>query len=307
MVGQQHIRAFVAALQRRAFTHDFLVRTERAIEEFYGWWRTSGLSRERLELACLDAYRDWLAEQSGLALGTQAHRLAALRSFLGHLTKHGHLSGALAELVPLPKVPATMRRVLSERELLRLCAAVSGKDPVSRRDRAYLELLVATAMRTHEAAALVTSDLDLGRGRVRIRRGKGDKLRWLPLTRAAVRALRTYRKVRPRILRRGVRTDRLFVSGIGTFSQLAVDVVARAAAAAGIEGHVTPYTIRHSVATALVRAGVELRHLQALLGHVRVQTTEVYLHLGPQDLKAAHRRAHPRERNPREPRARRRT
>ncbi len=307
MLGEDHLAAFLAARERRGDRPMTTWHAGHAVRGFYAWWKQSGLPLDRLDAGLLDGYRQHLYDQDELARSTQYVRLSALRTFVHFLATEGVLPSDPSELVVLPKQPRSIYHVLSERELVQLCQAVRERDPAALRDRAFLEVLVATAMRPSEAAHLRIDDIKLRERRVRIRRGKGDRLRWLPLTRSAVRALRSYLAVRRQIFAPGVRSDLLFVSAAGTFEKNTWPaVVARAAAAAGLEGHITPYTIRHSVATALVRAGVELRHLQALLGHSRTQSTEVYLHLGPQDLKRAHERAHPRERNRRDPRAKRR-
>ncbi|MBV8281066.1 MAG: tyrosine-type recombinase/integrase [Candidatus Eremiobacteraeota bacterium] len=323
MFGRKHLRTFLAAQERRGTTHRHIEHLASALSTFYRWWARSGLPKRRIDVSLLDAYRLWLTEtpsQLGApqALRTIASKLAALRGFLRFLAEERLVSGDLSRLVLLPRAPRTMRRVLAEAELVRLCQACRDRSPEGRRDRAYLELLIATAMRPSEAAALEPSDLKLRDRRVRIRRGKGGKLRWLPLTRAAVLALRRYLKVRRRVVRSGYRSmghrqgrarqlDRLFLSSQGAFSKpFACDLVEQAARRAHLDGRITPYTIRHSVATALVRAGLELRHLQVLLGHRKSHTSELYFHLAPQDLKAAHRKAHPRERNPRDPRGSRR-
>lgn len=286
----------------------------RHVELFYWWWQSGGWPGDEITTPCLDAFRLWLAELPGqkgnIRLGTLSWYLASIRTFCRFLAQEGVLDGDPAAALPHlnKRRGAEPRRILSEAELVQLCRALDREDPQGLRDRALVELLVATAMRPREALELGKNDVDLPRRRVRIRRGKGQRLRWLPLTQAATHALREYLAHGRRHLQTpGVADPRLFLAirGDGMKSALAIEVVARAAEAAGLPGRVTPYTIRHSVATALARTGMDLRQLQALLGHEHIATTELYIHLGPADLKSAHRRAHPRERNPREPRGRR--
>lgn len=312
--GHDHLEAFLAAQARRGLRPRSLLRLRKHVSLFYEWWQEGGWPGDELNTPCLEAFRLWLAELPGRAgkirLATLSWYLGSLRAFCHFLAEENVLDGDPSVLLPYPnkRMGQEPRRLLDEAELARLCCAQGGGDAQALRDRALVEVLVATAMRPREALELRKSDVDLGRRRVRIRRGKGERLRWLPLTAAAHDALRAYVTRGRRQLRApGLEDDRLFlaVRGDGATATLAITIVARAAELAGITGRVTPYTLRHSVATSLARAGMELRQLQALLGHEHIATTELYIHLGPADLKSAHRRAHPRERNPREPRGKR--
>ena len=137
---------------------------------------------------------------------------------------------------------------------------------------------------------------------VEVRHVKGGATRTVPLGRTAAAILARYLEdVRPRHL---VRRDEpaLFLTasvarrGCRISAKQINRIVADARCAAGIDRSVTPHTLRHSFATHLLRAGADIRHLQELLGHARIDTTETYTHLSIEDLVAAHRRAHPRGR-----------
>jgi integrase/recombinase XerD len=193
--------------------------------------------------------------------------------------------------------------VLTEEEARRVLAAPDTRTLIGLRDRALLELLYSTGLRRAEAAALDLGDIDLTGGAVFVSRGKGDKSRLVPLGENAAAALRLYiGKARPRFATKPgacalfLASDRCGQTGMrlsGASIELRVELAGRRA---GIERPITPHALRHSLATHLLRAGASLRHVQAILGHARIDTTEAYTHLVIEDLAKAHARSHPRGR-----------
>jgi integrase/recombinase XerD len=126
--------------------------------------------------------------------------------------------------------------------------------------------------------------------------GKGARERIVPVSKRALAALKAYlERERPRLVR-NTQTKLIFVSRAG--NPLGREVVRalmrKYGAAAGLAGRLTPHVLRHSFATHLLRNGADLRVVQEILGHVKVETTEIYTHLSRHDLKAAHRKYHPR-------------
>ncbi|MGH3089120.1 MAG: tyrosine-type recombinase/integrase [Rubrobacteraceae bacterium] len=194
---------------------------------------------------------------------------------------------------PLP------RRALCEKEIERLLAAPDPKSPFGLRDRAILELFYSSGLRLGELAALDLTDIDLSGGTVLVRAGKGAKSRVVPLGETAGKALALYlRDARPCLAKNpGVNALFLGGRGVGKGRRLVAcsigERVSMAADKAGLLG-VTPHRLRHSVATHLLRAGADIRHVQEILGHAHVQTTEIYTHLAIPDLLEAHQRTHPR-------------
>ena len=176
--------------------------------------------------------------------------------------------------------------------------AVRGKSPKVLRDRAILETLYATGMRVAELCALRVSDVDTEDLLVRIVMGKGRKDRNVPLTPAAGRAIDAYLMLgRAKLLARTPRKE-LFVGERGAKLHRAVvnKLILPWAKKAGIKKHVTCHTFRHSVATHLLRNRADIRHIQVLLGHASLKTTERYTRVEIEDLKRVVARAHPRGR-----------
>jgi integrase/recombinase XerD len=205
--------------------------------------------------------------------------------------------------VAAPRVPAALPRPLAEDEVLALLDAVTGDDPVARRDRAVLEVLYGTGMRVGELVGWNLADLDLDAGLARVF-GKGAKERLVPLGRPAVRALVAWLGAggRPELVparwaRRGD-AESVFLNRRGgrLSRQAAWAVVRRHAEAVGLADRLSPHVLRHSCATHLLDHGADIRIVQELLGHASVSTTQRYTKVSAERLRVAFDTAHPRAR-----------
>jgi site-specific recombinase XerD len=193
------------------------------------------------------------------------------------------------------------RSILAPDEMVRLLAAPNAQTELGARDRLVLELLYSTGLRLRELCALDVGDADVGDGFVRVRHGKGDRERVVPAGKLACELMTSHlAAVRPALLRArpgGVaRETALILSRYGERlgPRGVAKLVARYAKAAGLSTRVTPHTARHSCATHMLRGGANIRHLQEMLGHRRVTSTEVYTRVTISELKAAHAKYHPR-------------
>lgn len=168
------------------------------------------------------------------------------------------------------------------------------------RDRAVLELFYSTGIRLGELCALTIYDADLQGRMLRINQGKGKKDRIAPVGKHAVRFLREYiTKVRPHFTKKNRTTRRLFVnySGKPLSKQVVAIMVRTHAAAAGIKQQITAHTFRHTFATALIKNGADIVAVQKMLGHADLKTTQIYIRSLGLDIKSAHKKTHPRERD----------
>ncbi len=194
--------------------------------------------------------------------------------------------------------PQTLpRNILTPQEARRIIEAPDTGTPLGYRDRAILETLYATGIRKNELMNLTVADVNPDEELLRINGGKGAKDRVAPLTQAAARFLETYIKaIRPKLLA-GRSTDRLFLSlrGLPIARNTLGALVEKYARLARVKKRVTCHLWRHSCATHLLQRKANLRHVQELLGHRSLATTERYLHLTITELKEAHRKHHPRE------------
>jgi site-specific recombinase XerD len=172
--------------------------------------------------------------------------------------------------LPFAKRPRTLPSVLSPEEVVRLLdAALPG------RDRTLLDVAYSCGLRLKELLGLQVRDIDSARMVLHIRHGKGQKERFVPLSARLIEVLRAYwRQGRPATwLFPGFKPREPLTGG-------AVQrICRRTAQRAGLSKHVTPHTLRHSFATHLLEAGVDLLSVQALLGHSHFNTTAKYLHV----------------------------
>lgn len=238
-------------------------------------------------------------QPSPLSVKTLAAEASVLRSFFAWLARRRVVLFDPAETLvlgdrtqPLPK------SVLTENEVQALLAA-PGHDAVGLRDRAILETLYSTALRRAELCGLDLYDVDAAGELVRVRQGKGRKDRYVPIGSHALEALRRYvHQARPQLVATS-KEPALFValiSGRLLGRSGLNELVRRHAVAAGITKRVTPHVLRHTCATHLLQGGADLRHVQAILGHASIATTQVYTRVAVEELAAVHRRSHPRAR-----------
>ena len=232
---------------------------------------------------------------SGVAPATLQRKIACLRSFYRHLRREQILiSDPTAEL-RAPRSRARLPKVLSRDEVQALLAQPRGGGPAALRDRALLETMYACGLRASEAISIELRHLDLEAGILRTR-GKGSKERIVPIGSKAIDALRAYlNRGRPKLV--GLREEpHVFVNlrGGGLSRQGLYKIVQRHARSAGLEGRMSPHTLRHTFATHLLAGGCDLRSLQEMLGHADIGTTQIYTHLDFQHLAKVYDGAHPR-------------
>lgn len=224
------------------------------------------------------------------------HRKAAcLRSFYKHLRRDELIADDPTAVLTAPRRAKKLPQVLNYAEVQKLLAAPRGDGPTVLRDRALLEVMYACGLRASETIGLELADVDLRQGFLRAR-GKGSKERLVPLGRKAIAAISVYlRSGRPKLVGEG-HEAKLFVNFRGgpLSRQGLYKIVQRNARAAGLDGKLSPHTLRHSFATHLLAGGCDLRAVQEMLGHADISTTQMYTHLSGEQLKQVYFRAHPR-------------
>lgn len=222
---------------------------------------------------------------------TVSRRLAALRSFFKYLHREGHLKANPAKLVSSPKLQKFLPRFLSVDEVFGLVEKPGGLSFIEQRDRAILELLYSSGLRVGELSGLNVDSINLKEGLVKVM-GKGRKERLVPIGRKAREALNSY--LVEKMLQK--KTDKaLFVSRNGKrLDERAIRrIVTKYCRALGIEGKVSPHTLRHTFATHLLQSGADLRVIQELLGHSSLSTTQKYTHLDITHLMDVYDKSHP--------------
>ena len=242
--------------------------------------------------------RSFIFELKGRGLGSAslARALAGLRSFYRWRLKEGAGDYNPAVQVAGPKAVVRQPLFLTEREMdILLDPEADGAEPLKLRDQALLELAYSSGLRVGELVGLDQDDLDMGRGALLVRQGKGGKDRLVPSGQPAAEALKAYLAVRP--LLAGPESARaLFLGRRGR--RLGDREVRRVLAArltqAGLDGAFSPHSLRHSFATHMLSAGADLKAIGEMLGHTSLAATQRYTHLDLEFLRQAYRSAHPR-------------
>jgi integrase/recombinase XerD len=234
-------------------------------------------------------------ERQGLGARSRARLLSTLRGFHRHCCEAGLCASDPTEQLRGPRLPRSLPRVLRIEEIDALLSVPDPTTPLGQRDRALLELMYASGLRASETCGLAVEQALVGERLVRVR-GKGDKERLVPMGEPAAHAITTYLAgARGRLVRhRSPRT--LFVNARGgPLSRVGLWKILRGhAARCGLEGKVSPHTLRHTFATHLLLGGADLRVVQEMLGHADIRTTEIYTHLDRDHLRQEHLLHHPR-------------
>jgi site-specific recombinase XerD len=261
-------------LQRRNYSHRTAKTYVRIVRDFAAYFHQPP---DKLGPDQIRQYQAHLFQAKKLAPATVSQYVSALR-FLFVKTLRRHF---LAEHIPFPKSRKRLPTVLSPEEVARLIDSARNLY-----HRTLLMTLYSTAMRRAELCHLKVSDIDSQRMMIRIDQGKGGRDRDVPLSPKLLETLRVYwRWMQPQTF--------LFpgtVKGSRADVPISVNTVwlacRQAAQAAGIAKRISPHSLRHSCASHLLEAGADLRTIQVLLGHSRLEHTLVYLHLSHKHLQA---------------------
>jgi integrase/recombinase XerD len=252
---------------------------------------------QQVDLSLLNEYIADLRGRKGYRDTTTARKVAAIKSFFSFLALNGVVSEDPTELLGSPRVGRTLPKFLSPEEVTRLLdEAGQAGTPESQRDATILELLYATGLRVSELVSLNVPDIDFQESYIRCW-GKGSRERIVYLYPKALAELKSYLDT-ARIALMGPRKDEtaLFVNHRGErlTRQWVWNILKTYSKKAGIDERITPHTLRHSFATHLLQNGASLRHVQELLGHSSISTTQVYTHLSNHHLRQEYEKSHPR-------------
>ena len=245
----------------------------------------------------LDDLRNFVAAlvDIGISARSQSRILSGVRTFYTFLILDGYIEDDPTELLEWPKIGEHLPEVLSVEEVDRLEQACDLSKWEGQRNRTIIEVLFSCGLRVSELINLRLSDLFLTEKFIRVM-GKGKKERLVPISESAIKELqywfmdRNLMKIKPGeedfvfLNRRGGHLTRMMI----------FTIVRRLAEAAGIEKTISPHTLRHSFATALLEGGANLRAIQDMLGHERISTTQIYTHIDMHTLREEILEHHPR-------------
>ena len=251
----------------------------------------------RVDIDLLNAYISELRDVKRYRDTTTARKVAAVRSFFGYLSANELISEDPTENLGSPRVGRSVPKFLSEGDVkLLLSTAADTGTPEGRRDASILELLYATGVRVSELVALNVQDVDFEESFIRAW-GKGSKERIVYLYPEALTNLRAYiGGARTELVSSKKGETALYVNQRGErlTRQWVWNILKTAAKKSGVDADITPHTLRHSFATHLLQNGASLRHVQELLGHSNISTTQMYTHLTDDHVRDEYEQSHPR-------------
>lgn len=296
------LREYMQALAIQNYSEHTIDNRTFHLAAFIGWCRERGLA-EPLEVTrpVLERYQRYLfhyRKKNGdpMSFRTQHSRLVPLRMWFRWMTRKNYLLHNPASELELPKLGNPLpRNIFSAQEVERILVLCDIDDPIGLRDRAILEVLYSTGIRRMEVIALKLYELSLERGVLLVRQGKGKKDRYVPIGQRAIAWVQKYiREARPQLVSEPDDMT-LFLTASGEpFSRdhMTSNVKARIdAAKLGKTG--ACHLFRHTMATLMHENGADIRHIQEILGHVKLETTQIYTHVSIRTLQQVHASTHP--------------
>ena len=296
-----YLKAYVSWAEATGQSSATTGTRKHALERFIAWADERGLTHPgELTRPILEAWQRhlYLARKSDgqpLTPRSQETLITALKAWFKWLARERHILVNPAHELVTPRIPRGLPKVLlSIAQVEQTLAQPDINGLTGVRDRALLELLYSTGMRRAEAARLQLPEIDLNRGAVMIRQGKGRRDRFIPLGERAGHWIERYlNEVRPKLITR-LDDWTLFLTDYGepyANSRLS-DLCQRYLRLAGIE-HGACHALRHACATHMLEGGADIRYIQVLLGHAQLSTTEIYTHVVIDKLIEIHHATHP--------------
>ena len=231
----------------------------------------------------------------GIHPRSQCRILSGVRSFFRFLQLDGYRDDDPTELLESPQIGEHLPEVLTPEEVDRLEGSIDLSKWEGHRNRAIIEVLFSCGLRVSELVNLKLSNLYIEDEFVRVQ-GKGSKERLVPISKKAIQELAFWFDDRNHMTIKPGEEDYVFLNRYGKHltRTMILIMIKRQAKAAGITKTISPHTLRHSFATALLEGGADLRVIQALLGHESIGTTEIYTHLDTSQLRQEILEHHPR-------------
>ena len=257
------------------------------------------LEQERKDVreVTLDDLEHFSATLHDIGIGprSQCRILSGVRSFFRFLQLDGYREDDPTELLESPQIGDHLPEVLSTQEIDQLEESIDLSKWEGHRNRAIIEALFSCGLRVSELVNLKLSDLYIDEEFVRVL-GKGSKERLVPISKKAIRELTYWFDDRKQMKIKPGEEDYVFLNRRGAHLTrvMILIMIKQQAKEAGIQKTISPHTLRHSFATALLEGGADLRVIQALLGHESIGTTEIYTHIDTSTLRREILEHHPR-------------
>lgn len=298
MNWSSYIKGFKAYLKlERSLSGNSVEAYERDIEKLCQFFEAKGLniSPEQVTLDSLREFLRWVTEL-GMMPTSQARIISGIKAFYKYLLMEDLIKKNPAELLEAPKTARKLPDTLNIVEIDSMLATIDLSKPEGMRNRAIIETMFSCGLRVSETVTLNLSDISYDEEFVKVI-GKGNKERLVPIGSVALKAIKQYVDyVRVHIDIKPGNNDIVFLNSRGTkLSRVMIFyIIKKLASEAGIRKTISPHTLRHSFATALVEAGADLRAVQQMLGHESITTTEIYTHIDREYLRDVITQFHPR-------------
>jgi len=299
-----HAAQYLERLAVRNYTADTIEGRKDALKVFLLWAIERDLTEPNaITKLILESYQRHLwrwKKQNGKPLGisTQRGRLSTVKDFFAYLVKSNHIPANPASEIEMPRSEKRLpKEPLGLNQIKSILAVPDISDPLGIRDRAMLELFYSAGIRRSELAKLRLEDLNRERQTLQIRQAKHHKDRVVPVGNRALHWLERYlEESRPKLLLQP-NEKALFLSSYG--EAFNPDVLSRMVTKfikqAEIERQGSCHLLRHTCATHMLEGGADIRFIQQLLGHEKLETTAIYTQVSIEQLKAVHAQTHPAE------------
>jgi len=266
----------------------------RDLDKLLVFLENEGKQPEQVVLSDLQTFAAGLHD-IGIGPRSQCRILSGVRSFYRFLVMDGYMDNDPTELLESPVLGEHLPEYLTPQEVDQLKASIDLSKPEGHRNRAIIEVLFSCGLRVSELVSLQWSQVYAEERFLRIM-GKGSKERLVPISDLALKEVDNYLPWRNSLKIKAGEEDYVFLNRRGghlTRTMILI-MLKEQALEAGIQKTISPHTLRHSFATALLEGGADLRVIQALLGHESIGTTEIYTHLSMQMLRQEVLNHHPR-------------
>lgn len=282
---------------QRNFTANTLDAYMRDIDKLARFLDSAGIAVTDVSLDNLHTFAASLHD-IGISPRSQCRILSGVRSFFRFLVTAGYITDDPSELLESPRLGDHLPEVLTTAEVDRLEQAIDLEKWEGQRNKAIIEVLFSCGLRVSELVTLRLSDLYLDEQFIRVH-GKGNKERFVPISESAIKHLRYWFIDRNLMNIKPGEEDYVFLNRRGAHltRTMILIMIKRLGAEAGIDKVISPHTLRHSFATALLEGGADLRAIQAMLGHESIGTTEIYTHIDTHTLREEILKHHPRNIN----------
>lgn len=264
------------------------------INKLLKFLKDNGISPEAAKLSDIQCFAASLHD-IGISPRSQCRILSGVRAFYKYLYLDGYIKDDPTELLESPKLGDHLPEVLTTEEVDRLEQAIDLSKWEGQRNKAIIEVLFSCGLRVSELVNLKMSALYLDEQFVRIM-GKGNKERLVPISENAIKQLKYWFIDRSHMNIKPGEEDYVFLNRRGAHltRTMILIMIKRLGAEAGIQKTISPHTLRHSFATALIEGGADLRAIQSMLGHESIGTTEIYTHIDTHTLREEILNHHPR-------------